>query len=181
MNPRRASSRSAGNGGFTPRAGVRHAVRVLLPLSAATCLDEFFADRRRGSAGRRLARIERTEDVLRAAVERMSELVLTDAEQTLVAYERQFQPVGAVARILPAAGLLLVLEAHLAALEEHPSRSAARRVELDLCGQLARHLTRELQHLDVQRAAHRIELALQECTAWADRGPAGLLRRALGR
>lgn len=154
---------------------------MLPTLSAATCLDEFFADRRRGAGGRRLARIELAEDVLRGAVERMAELVLTEDEQVLVGFERQFQPSGAVARILPAGGLLLVLEAHLAALESRPSRSATRRVELDLCGQLARHLTRELQHLDVQRAAHRIELALLECTAWADRGPAGLLRRALGR
>ncbi len=154
---------------------------VLPTLSTAVCLDEFFADRRRGAVGRPLIRIERVETVLRAAVERMADLVLTDEEQLVVAFERQFQPNGAVARILPASGLLLVLEAHLAALEGRPSRGAARRTELELCGQLARHLTRELQHLDVQRAAHRIEVALQECAASADRGPAGLLRRALGR
>ena len=154
---------------------------VLPTLSSAVCLDEFFADRRRGANGRQLQRIERVETVLRGAVERMADLVLTEDEQAVVAFERQFQPAGAVARILPASGLLLVLEAHLAALEGRPSRGAARRVELELCGQLARHLTRELQHLDVQRAAHRIEVALQECAASADRGPAGLLRRALGR
>ena len=161
---------------------MRHDSRVpLLALSAALCLDDFFADRRRGANGRRLAWIEATERTLRDGVERMADLVLTDDEQVLVTFERQFQPSGAVARILPASGLLLVLEAHLAALEAHPSRSRARSTELELCGQLARHLTRELQHLDVQRAAHRIEVALQECAASNERSANGLLRKAFGR
>ena len=37
---------------------------------------------------------------------------------------------------------------------------AARRMELDTCAALTRHLSHELSHLDVLPATHRIELAL---------------------
>jgi hypothetical protein len=150
-------------------------------LSAAECLDEFFADRRRGATGHRLAAIARAEQVLRTAVERTAELVLTDDEQVLVGIERQFGLEGAVARVLPAHGLLLVLEAHLAHLESRPARGAARRMDLDTCAALTRHLARELRHLDVLPATHRIELALAGCGAITQRpaGPRRLLK-ALG-
>jgi hypothetical protein len=150
-------------------------------LSAADCLDEFFGDRRRGAGGHRLAGIDRAERAIRTAVERTAELVLTDDEQLLVDLECQFGAEGAVARVMPAAGLLLVLEAHLAHLEFRPSRGGARRIELDTCAALSRHLGRELRHLDVLPATHRIELALQGCGAVSHRtaGPRRLLK-ALG-
>ncbi len=155
--------------------------RPVPPLTASTCLDEFFTDRRRGAAGRRLALLQRAERALRTAVERTAELVLTDEEQVLVALERTFDVRGAVERVMPAPALLLVLEAHLAHLEDRPSRTEARRVELEVCGALSRHLVRELHHLDVRGASARIEHALQECAAGAGRpvGPRRLLR-ALG-
>lgn len=150
-------------------------------LSAAECLDDFFADRRRGATGHRLTSIGRAERVLRATVERTSELVLTDDEQALADLERQFSGDGAVARVMPAAGLLLVLEAYLAHLEMRPSRSASRRSELETCAALTRYLARELQHLDVLPATHRIELALQGCGAVVQRPPVPRrLLRALG-
>jgi hypothetical protein len=130
-------------------------------LSAAESLDDFFADRRRGASGHRLAGIDRVERALRTAVERTAELVLTDDEQVLVHAERQFEVEGAVARVMPASGLLLVVEAYLAHMEWHPARTAARRMELDTCAALTRHLSRVLAHLDVLPATHRIELALQ--------------------
>ncbi|GAA4741520.1 hypothetical protein GCM10025783_10820 [Amnibacterium soli] len=150
-------------------------------LSASECLDDFFADRRRGATGHRLAGVDRAERVLRTTVERTAELVLTDDEQLLVHAERQFGAEGAVARVMPAAGLLLVLEAYLAHLEVRPSRTAARRIELDTCAALTRHLARELRHLDVLPATHRIELALEGCGAVSQRsaGPRRLLK-ALG-
>jgi hypothetical protein len=150
-------------------------------LSAEECLDEFFSDRRRGATGHRLAAITRAEQVLRTTVERTAELVLTDDEQVLVHAERQFGVAGAVARVMPASGLLLVLEAYLAHLEWHPARGAARRMELDTCAALTRHLARELRHLDVLPATHRIELALQGLGPVQQR-PAGprFLRKALG-
>lgn len=149
-------------------------------LSAAECLHEFFADRRRGATGRRLAGIDRAERVLRTTVERTAELVLTDEEQVLVHLERQFGVEGAVARVMPAPGLLLVLEAYLAHLEARPSSGAARRMELDTCAALTRHLARELRHLDVLPATHRIELALQGFGPVVQRpGPRRLLK-ALG-
>lgn len=126
-------------------------------------------------------RIEKAEHALRQAVERTAELVLTDEEQVLVELDRAFDPQGAVARILPASGLLLVLEAHLAYLEGRPRRSESRRVELEICGALARHLAHELQHLDVASATYRIEQVLHDCAAGLQRParPRGLLR-ALG-
>lgn len=150
-------------------------------LSASECLDDFFADRRRGATGHRLAGVDRAERALRTTVERTAELVLTDDEQLLVHAERQFGAEGAVARVMPAAGLLLVLEAYLAHLEVRPSRSAARRIELDTCAALTRHLARELRHLDVLPATHRIEVALEGCGAVSQRaaGPRRLLK-ALG-
>lgn len=150
-------------------------------VSAAECLDDFFDDRRRGASGHRLAGIEHAERVLRMTVERTAELVLTDDEQLLVHAERQFDAEGAVARIMPSSGLLLVLEAYLAHLEDRPARGAMRRMELDTCAALTRHLARELQHLDVQSATHRIELALAGCGAVTQRagGPRRILR-ALG-
>ena len=150
-------------------------------LSAAESLDDFFADRRRGATGHRLQGIDRAERVLRTAVERTAELVLTDDEQILVHAERQFGVDGAVARVMPASGLLLVLEAYLAHLEVRPSRGASRRIELDTCAALTRHLARELRHLDVLPATHRIELALAGCGAVTQR-PAGARRllKALG-
>lgn len=158
-----------------------HSPSTVPPLNAAVCLDEFFVDRRRGAVGQRLARIERAERSLRTAVERTAELVLTDEEQVLAAMERSFEPEGAVERILPASGLLLVLEAHLAHLELSPRRTAARRVELEVCGALSRYLARELRHLDVEPATHRIEVALAECVAGLSRPARGRsLLRALG-
>jgi hypothetical protein len=150
-------------------------------LSAHECLDEFFADRRRGATGHRLAGIDRAERVLRTTVERTAELVLTDDEQVLVHAERQFGVEGAVARVMPAHGLLLVLEAYLAHLESRPARGGARRMELDTCAALTRHLARELRHLDVLPATHRIELVLQGLGPVVQRpaGPRRLLK-ALG-
>ena len=150
-------------------------------VSAAECLDDFFDDRRRGASGHRLAGIERAERVLRMTVERTAELVLTDEEQLLVHAEQQFDADGAVARLMPAPGLLLVLEAYLAHLEDQPARGATRRMELDTCAALTRYLARELRHLNVQPATHRIELALAGCGAVTQRpvGPRRLLR-ALG-
>ena len=142
-------------------------------LYADESLDDFFADRRRGATGHRLAGIERAERALRTAVERTAELVLTDDEQVLVHAERQFGAEGAVARVMPASGLLLVLEAYLAHLEVRPSRSATRRLELDTCAALTRHLARGLRHLDVLPATHRIELALQGCGAVTQRPVVG--------
>jgi hypothetical protein len=148
--------------------------------SAAESLDDFFADRRRGASSHRLAGIERAERALRTAVERTAELVLTDDEQVLVHAERQFGVEGAVARVMPASGLLLVLEAYLAHLELRPSRGANRRNELDTCAALTRHLARELRHLDVLPATHRIELALQGCGAVTQRPVGRRLLKALG-
>jgi hypothetical protein len=154
--------------------------RMPRSLSAAECLTEFFADRRRGATGRRLAGIDRAERELRTIVERTAELVLTDEEQVLVHLERQFGVEGAVARVMPAPGLLLVLEAWLAHLEARPSAGAVRRMELDTCAALTRHLARELRHLDVLPATHRIELALQGFGPVTQRpGPRRLLK-ALG-
>ena len=149
-------------------------------LSAAESLDEFFADRRRGATGHRLTAISRAEQVLRLTVERTAELVLTDDEQVLVHAERQFGVDGAVARVMPASGLLLVLEAYLAHLEWNPARGAARRMELDTCAALTRYLAHELQHLDVLPATHRIELALQGFGPVTQRPAASRLLKAFG-
>jgi hypothetical protein len=159
---------------------MRHDVDMSRSLSAAESLDDFFADRRRGATGHRLAGIDHAERVLRTAVERTAELVLTDDEQVLVHAERQFGAEGAVARVMPASGLLLVLEAYLAHLEIRPSRGANRRIELDTCAALTRHLARELRHLDVLPATHRIELALAGCAAVVQRPVRRRLLNVLG-
>lgn len=162
---------------MTPDRGYVMIAGMPRSLSAAECLDDFFADRRRGATGYRLAGIDRAERVLRTTVERTAELVLTEDEQVLAHAERQFGEDGAVARVMPAAGLLLVLEAYLAHLEARPARGRTRKMELDTCAALTRHLARELRHLDVQPATQRIELALQGCATGPQRpGPRFLLR-----
>ena len=76
-------------------------------------LVDFFADRRRGASGVRRDRIDRTEADLRLAIELAEEEVLGDDERVLVAAERQFEPLAAVARVLPVPALPAVLHRFL--------------------------------------------------------------------
>lgn len=148
-------------------------------ISAAECLDEFFADRRRGAVGDRLRRIDRAELALRACVERCGDLVLTESEQLLLGAERQFGWEGAVGRVMPADGLLLVLDLYIQQLSRRPVSSVERRAELDTCSALCRHLVRELKHLDIAPIVERIALSLRTCSTELDRAEARGRRRGL--
>jgi hypothetical protein len=128
-------------------------------------LAEFFADRRRGASGARRDRIDRTEADLRLAVELSEEEVLGIDEQVLVAAERQFEPVAAVARVLPVPGLPAVLHRFLTDPVYRPGTADEARDRLDTCAALVRRLANEPDLLPATRLLRRLDERIRMETA----------------
>lgn len=120
-------------------------------------LSAFFADRRRGARGVRRDRIDRMESDLRLAVELAERDVLSPDEQVLVAAERQFDPIAAVARILPVAALPAVLHRYLTDPLYRPLAADEARDRLDSCAALVRTLAGEPALLPATRSLRRLD------------------------
>jgi hypothetical protein len=120
-------------------------------------LTAFFADRRRGASGVRRDRIDRVEADLRLAVELSEHDVLAADEVVLLAAERQFAPIAAVARVLPVTGLPAVLHRYLTDPLYRPRPVDEARDRLDTCAALVRRLAREPDLLPVTRDLRRLD------------------------
>lgn len=120
-------------------------------------LADFFADRRRGASGVRLDRIDRVEADLRLAIELLEPDELSADDLALVAAERQFEPVAAVARVLPLSALLAVLQRYLTDPLYRPRPVDEARDRLDTCAALIRRLAREPELLPETRQLRRLD------------------------
>jgi hypothetical protein len=120
-------------------------------------LQEFFADRRRGTAGVRRDRIDRAEADLRLAVELVEPDGLDADLLILLAAEREFAPVAAVARVLPVTGLVAVLHRYLTDPLYRPHAVDEARDRLDTCAALIRRLAGEPELLPETRRLRRLD------------------------
>jgi hypothetical protein len=105
-----------------------------------TTLTDFFATRRRGCAGRRLASVRLVEQLLRDCVEVVADELLPPDDRTLLAFERQLSPDGAAARIAQPAVLIDVLPRYLADDRWRPQHPEERRAQVLVASALVRHL-----------------------------------------
>ena len=119
-------------------------------------LVDFFADRRRGASGVRRDRIDRTEADLRLAIE-LAEEVLSEDELALVHAERQFEPLAAVARVLPVPALPAVLHRFLTDPVYRAGTADEARDRLDTCAALVRRLAEEPELLPSTRQLRRLD------------------------
>jgi hypothetical protein len=121
-------------------------------------LTEFFADRRSSATGAHLHRLDRTEADLRLAVELTEhDGGLGEDETVLLAAERQFEPLCAVARVLPLTGLPEVLHRYLTDPLYRPTAADDARDRLDLCAALVRRLASEPDLVSATRLLRRLD------------------------
>ena len=120
-------------------------------------LVEFFTELRRGASGVRRDRIDRVEADLRLAVELAEHDVLEPDEVVLLAAERQFEPLAAVARVLPVTVLPAVLHRYLTDPIYQPRPVDEARDRLDTCSALIRRLASEPDLLPATRALRRLD------------------------
>lgn len=141
-------------------------------------LAEFFADRRRGASGGRRDRIDRVEADLRLAIELLEPDDLGPDDAVLLAAERQFEPIAAVARVLPLAGLLGVLDRYLTDPLYRPRALDEARDRLETCAALVRRLAREPGLLPETRRLRRLDerVRMEAATLQPPRGRLRLRR-----
>ncbi len=120
-------------------------------------LTEFFTDRRRGVIGVRRDRLNRMESDLRLAVELSEHDVLDADQQALLAAERQFAPIAAVARVLPVTMLPEVLDRYLADPLYRPYTGDEARDRLETCAALVRCLAGDPDLLPATRLLRRLD------------------------
>ena len=111
----------------------------------------FFAAERREATGRRIERLEKAEADLRACLDELAPHLLTKQELALVALERQFEPLGATARVAGAHALLLTLPVFLDEPRWHGEDVEDRRLRIRLAEPLAEEIVRlpALRNLDL--------------------------------
>ena len=124
-------------------------------------LTEFFADRRRGASGVRRDRLYRMEADLRLAVELAERDVLDADQQVLLAAERQFAPLAAVARVLPVTALPIALERYLLDPLYRPCTGDESRERLETCAALVRRLASDPDLLAATRLLRRLDERLR--------------------
>lgn len=114
-------------------------------------LRRFFAEERAGATPRRVDRLDRAEADLRACLDELAPHLLTKQELALVALERQFEPVGATARVAGAEALLLTLPRFLDEPRWHGEDLEDRRLRIALAEPLAEEIVRlpALRNLDL--------------------------------
>jgi hypothetical protein len=128
-------------------------------------LADFFADRRRGAFGVRLDRIARVEADLRLAIELLEPDDLDAELLALVDAEQQFDPVAAVARVLPVTALPLVLHRYLTDPLYRPRAVDEARDRLETCAALIRRLARDPDLVGETRQLRRLDERVRMETA----------------
>lgn len=110
--------------------------------TADVALRHYFARERAGVSGRRLARLHAAEADLRACLETLASVALTGPELVLLALERQFDPLGATARVAEADAVLIVLPTYLEDPRWRGADLADRRLRITLAEPLAWSIAR---------------------------------------
>jgi hypothetical protein len=135
-----------------------------------TILEQFFARQLAGRKGITLRRIEEVEENLRACLESEAHRILVTSDLLLLAAEREFDPTGAVGRVMHADDLIFVLSIFVQQ-EWMPLDPVQRRAQLRLVDALTGSLLGA-------RLVNRDELCcpLLDIRAGIDRGRAELRR-----
>jgi hypothetical protein len=151
---------------------------VHVPAAADRFLAEFFEGLRRTEHDVRRHRVARTEADLRLAIELSESDALTDDEQVLLAAERQFAPVAAVARILPITALPTVLLTYVTDPLYRPRTADEARDRLDTCAALVRALAAEPALLPSTRVLRRLDerIRMEAATLRPAGGPVRIRR-----
>jgi len=102
-------------------------------------LERFFSARLEGTKGLTRERIETVERHLRACIEAEAEHILVDSDRRLLAAERQFDPAGAVGRVMHADDLVFILSIFVEA-PWLPDDPVQRQRQLQLTDALTGHL-----------------------------------------
>jgi hypothetical protein len=160
---------------------VGHGPRVRALPTADRFLADFFADRRRGASRPMQDRIDRMEADVRLAVE-LAEVDVLDADGLLlVDAERQFDPIAAVARVLPLTLLPIVLQRYLTDPLYRPRTADEAHERLDACAALVRRLAREPDLAGATRQLRRLDerIRMETATLRAER-PRLRIRRVRG-
>ena len=144
-------------------------------------LTTFFAGRRKGVSPILRDRIDRTEADLRLAIELAEVDVLGPDELALVAAEREFEPVAAVARVLPLPLLPTVLQHYLTDPLYLPTVADEARDRLDTCAAMVRSLAGDPDLVGATRALRRLDerIRMEHATLRAGR-PRLRVRRVRG-
>lgn len=133
-----------------------HALPTVDGLLAA-----FFVTYRAAAAPARRVLLDRTACDLRLCLELGGEAVMTEADRVVLAAERQFDAVGAVARTLPATALPTVLEGFVRDPLYRPAALGEARDRLDTCGALVRWLARDPESVGSVRPLRRVDEAIR--------------------
>lgn len=128
-------------------------------------LTGFFSDRRLGASPARRDRTDRTEADVRLAIELAEHDLLSEDDLVLVAAERQFAPIAAVARVLPLSLLPAVLHHYLTDPLYRPHAADEARERLETCAALVRRLAREPALENSTRALRRLDEVIRMETA----------------
>lgn len=132
-------------------------------MRADDALRVFVRDQSAGLAPQRAERMRRAELDLRACLDALAPLVLTDQERALLALERQFGTADAVARVASAEAVLLVLPVFLDDPNWHGLDLEDRRLRIRLARDLSEEILRSslLRGVDVGRAAGVVDAAVR--------------------
>ena len=135
--------------------------RVLLRVDDV--LRRFFAEQATGASERRAHRLQHADADLRACLDELAHLLLTDQERALLALERQFDSVAATARVASADVILLLLPVFLDEPRWHGDDLEDRRLRIRLATVLAEEILRASASsgVDLGRAAWVVEAAVR--------------------
>ncbi|MEO7121706.1 MAG: hypothetical protein ABI400_01025 [Lacisediminihabitans sp.] len=115
------------------------------PLTTTSTIDpilsEFFGSQLDGKKGVTRRRIEDVEACLRACIEMEAERILVSSDLLLLASEREFDPVGAVARVMHAEDLIFILSIFVGP-QWQPTDPRQRQIHLRITELLTRYLLR---------------------------------------
>lgn len=131
------------------------------PLTADRFLTDFFAERRPVLRGARRERLERVESDLRLAIEVSAEELLDTDDGVLLDAEREFDRVGAAARIMTVAVLPRALQRYVVDPVYRPVLLDEARERLDTCSALLRRLAHEADPASSVRVLRRVEEAIR--------------------
>lgn len=132
-----------------------------VPLIADRFLARFFADRRHALHGDRRERLRRVESDLRLAIEVAAEELLDADDRVLLDAEREFDRIGAAARIMTVAVLPRALQRFVVDPLYRPVDADEARERLDTCAALLRRLAREPDLTSSSRVLRWVDEAIR--------------------
>jgi hypothetical protein len=104
-------------------------------------LSQFFGSQLDGKKGVTRRRVEEAEERLRACIETEAERILVNSDLLLLSAEREFDPLGAVARVMHAEDLIFILSIFVGP-QWQPTDPRQRQIQLRITELLTSYLLR---------------------------------------